>query len=145
MLFPACCETGPTQVRLRALMQRFPLIGLSFTACASLYRRRSLDMVLWLAPKSTATCPCFHPTSKWPMALAWSTLDNFNIFTDQQKFCSTPRTWMQNCTIWLTVSNNWVHWWPALPVSCGSLLARRDFGKFLLDPTSLRWAVSSLW
>ena len=39
-------------------------------------------------------------------------------------------------------SNNWVHWWPVLPVSCGSLLALRDFGKFLLDPTSLLWAVS---
>ena len=31
-------------------------------------------------------------------------------------------------------SNNWVNWWPVLPVSCGSLLALRDFGKFMLDP-----------
>ena len=29
-----------------------------------------------------------------------------------------------------------------LPVICGSLLALRGFGKFLLDPTSLLWAVS---
>ena len=29
-----------------------------------------------------------------------------------------------------------------LPVICGSLLALRDLGKFLLDPTSLFWAVS---
>ena len=40
-------------------------------------------------------------------------------------------------------SNNWVNWWPVLPVRCGSLLALRDFGKFLLDPTSLLWAYLS--
>ena len=33
-------------------------------------------------------------------------------------------------------SNNLVYWWPVLPVSCGSLLARRDFSKFLLDHLS---------
>ena len=35
-------------------------------------------------------------------------------------------------------NNNWVHWWPVLPVRSGSLLALRDIGKFLLDPTSLQ-------
>ena len=38
-------------------------------------------------------------------------------------------------------SNNWLQWWPDLPVRCGSLLALRDFGKSLLEPTSLLWAV----
>ena len=33
-------------------------------------------------------------------------------------------------------------WWPVLPVSCGSLLALRGFGKFPLDTTSLLWAIS---
>ena len=46
-------------------------------------RSRSLDMVLWLTPKSTATSRFFNPASKWPMALARSKLDNFTIFSDQ--------------------------------------------------------------
>ena len=29
----------------------------------------------------------------------------------------------------------------SLALSCGSLLALRDFGKFLLDPTFLLWAI----
>ena len=47
---------------------------------------------------------------------------------------SLPNSW----------SNNWVYWWPVtvLPVGCGALLAVRDFGKFLMDPTSLIWAIS---
>ena len=39
-------------------------------------------------------------------------------------------------------SNNWVNWWPVLSVRCGSLLALRDFSKFILDLTSPLWAVS---
>ena len=85
---------------------------------------------------------CFHPASKWSMAVVdphWTTSPS--LLTNMLKFRSTTRRWVQNCTIWLTVRNNWVHWWPVLPVSCGSLLVRRHFGKFLLDPTSLLWAV----
>ena len=68
---------------LSVVIRGLPLFGLSCTSCVSLYRSRSLDMVLWLTTKSTATSRCFHPASKWPMALARSTLDNFTIFTDQ--------------------------------------------------------------
>ena len=32
--------------------------------------------------------------------------------------------------------NNWVNWWPVLPVSCGWA---EIFWHFLLDPTSLLW------
>ena len=73
----------------------------------------------------------------------WTTSPS--LLTNMLKFRSTPRTWVQNCTIWLTVSNNGIHWWPVLPGRCGSLLVLRDFGKFLRDPTSLLWAVSLLW
>ena len=45
---------------------------------------------------------------------------------------ASPKSW----------SNNWVHWWPVLHVSCGSLLTQRYFGKFLLDPTSLLRAIA---
>ena len=38
------------------------------------------------------------------------------LMTNILKFRSIPRTWVQNCTIWLTLSNNWVHWWTVLPV-----------------------------
>ena len=56
----------------------------------------------------------------------WTTSPS--LLTNMLKFRSTPRTWVQSCTIWLTVS-------------CGSQLALRDFGKFLLDPTPLLWPV----
>ena len=69
----------------------------------------------------------------------WTTSPS--LLTNVLKFRLTPRTWVHNCTIWLTASNNWVYWWPVLPGRCGSLLVRRDFGKFLLEPTSLLLAV----
>ena len=94
------------QYTLSVVIRGLPLLGLSFTSCVSLYRSRSLDMVLWLTPKSTAKSRCFHQASKWPMALPdphWTTSPSLP--TNMLKFRSTPRTWMQKCTIWLTVSN----------------------------------------
>ena len=41
----------------------------------------------------------------------WTTSPS--LLTNMLKFCSTPSTWVQNYTTWFTVSNNWVHWWPA--------------------------------
>ena len=129
---------------LSELIRGLPLLGLSFTSCVSLHRSHSLDMVLWLTPRSTARVPV---ASIQPLNGQWLLPDPHwttspSLLTTMLRFRSTPRTWVQNCTIWLTVSKNWVHWWPVLSVSCGSLLALRDFGKFLLDPTSLFWEVS---
>ena len=117
---PACHDVWHSaSVRLRVVMRRFlkvvrrierptlsvvihglPLLGLSFTSCVSLYRSRSLDMILRLTLKSTATSRCFHPASKWPMALDRSTLDNFTIFTDQYvkvvQNCKFDSLWVAN-------------------------------------------------
>ena len=110
--------------------EKFSLLGLSFTSCVSLYRRRRLDMVLWLTvtPKNTATSCCFHPASKWPMALARSTLDNFTIFTVTDQHVKVSFNPLQFDSVWVTIqfiddqSCLWVvvHYWQGeiLPNFC---------------------------
>ena len=62
----------------------------------------------------------------------WTTSPS--LLTNMLKFRSTPITCVQNCTSWLTVSNNWVHWWPDLPVSCGSLWHWEILANFCWTP-----------
>ena len=97
----------------------------------------------WHRRVSQPSC-CFHPASKWPMALARSTLDNFTIFTYQhvKSFLQPLEHGVQNCTIWLTVSNNWVHWWPVLPVSCWHWVI---LANFCWTPPPFSGLYFSLW
>ena len=123
---------------LSVVIRGLPLLGISFTSSVSLYRSRSLegplDMVLWLiAPKSTATpVASIQPVnSQWLLPDPhWTTSPS--LLTNMLKFRSTPRTGVQNCTIWLTVSNNWVKW--VFPVSCGSLFGTERFWQISAGP-----------
>ena len=91
--------------------------------------------------------PQYPVTSIQPLNDQWLLPDPHwttspSLLTNMLKFRSTPRTWVQYCTIWLTVSNNWVSWcYLYLYCLACELLALRDFGKFLLDITSLLWAI----
>ena len=83
-------------------------------------------MVLWLRVPQ-------HPvTSIQPLNCQWLLPDpdpdphwttSPSLLTNMLKFRSTLRTWVHNCTIWFTVSNNWVYWWPVLPGRCWQISA----------------------
>ena len=126
---------------LSVVIRGLPFLCLFFMSCISLYLRRSLDMVLEDWHRRVPQHPVASTQSlngQWPLPDPHWTISP-SLLTNMLTFRSTPRTWLQNCTIWLNVSNNRVHWWPVLPAHYWRL---RDFGKFMLDPTSLIWAVS---